>query len=354
MKRLILILLIFALVLTLASCKKANSEVNGGGNNNESTSGGVTEQKPEPKQTVTSGGLTYTLNKKKDGYVLTKAAVGALEYLVPSVVEGLPVVEIADGAFKNIASLKKVSIPNSVTKIGKEIFEGCKNIEELVLPFICEKAGLAGTNFTSSIGYFFAEGTCDGSFNDWYEIQVGHGDNSVKYWIPESLTKITVYSGVLGEYSFKGVNLTEVRLGEKIKWVSTSVFEMREELECVIFDAPITSVGVDAFWNCYNLKSIKLTGDTLWIGRDAFKCCYDLEWIVLSAGTTSIGNYAFDSCHDLSKIYYLGGAEDFEKIEIGSGNTDFEEATLYIYSETPPAVEGNYWHYDDAGNPVEW
>ena len=353
MKKIVAALLTFALMLSLASCKKPNSDVNGGGNNNENN-GSVTEQKPEPKQTVTSGGLTYTLNKKKDGYVLTKATVGALEYIVPSYVEGLPVVEIESGAFKNIASLKRVSLPNEIQKIGKEIFEGCKNIEELVLPFIGEMAGMTGTNSTSSIGYLFAEGECDGSFNDWYGITVGKGDYSVKYWIPEKLTKITVNSGTLGEYSFKGVNLTEVRLGEKIKWVSTSVFQMREELEHITFDAPISSVGTEAFWNCYKLKSIKLTGDTLWIGKDAFRCCYDLEWIILSAGTTSIGNFAFESCHDLSEIYYLGGKEDFGKIEIGNGNTDFEEATFYIYSENSPASEGNYWHYDDAGNPVKW
>ena len=31
-----------------------------------------------------------------------------------------------------------------------------------------------------------------------------------------------------------------------------------------------------------------------------------------------------------------------------------DPATVYYYSEEEPTVEGNYWHYDENGNPAIW
>lgn len=360
MKKLLAIILVLCtFTCMLASCELINSILpssnNENGENNKNDNGVV---QPTPKETVKENGLTFTLVSDRrgsvQGYLLKSADKGPSEYVVPSEVEGLPVIEVASGAFKNHLALKKVTLPDSILVMNQGIFEGCKYIEELVLPYIASEAGFTGGNATTCIGYYFNEGDYSGSRLDWTVSDALFGEARVEYYIPVTLKKLTVNKGPLGADTFSGAKLTEVHLGAGIKFIDTAAFEYRGDLEKVTFDAPITSVGTDAFNNCLKLKTIKLTGDTLWIGRDAFRCCYDLEWVILSAGTTSIGNYAFGSCHDLSKIYYLGTNEDFEKIETGNGNTDFEEATLYIYSENEPTEDGNFWHYDEAGNPIEW
>ena len=313
---------------------------------------------PTPKETVKENGLTFTLVRDQrgsaQGYLLKSADKGPSEYVVPSEVEGLPVIEVASGAFKNHLALKKVTLPDSILVMNQGVFEGCKYIEELVLPYIAREARFTGGNATTCIGYYFNQGDFSGSFLDWTTSDALSGDARVEYYIPVTLKKLTVNNGPLCKDTFSGAKLTEVHLGEGIKFIDTEAFQFRGDLEHVTFAAPITSVGTEAFFGCTKLKSIKLTGDTLWISKYAFDGCYDLEWIVLSAGTTSIGHFAFESCHDLSKIYYLGTNEAFEKIEIGNGNTDFEEATLYIYSENEPTEDGYFWHYDEAGNPIEW
>lgn len=358
-KLLTTILVLCALASILSSCELINS-ILPSSKTEDSGDDKTGENTPTvaPRETVKENGLTFTLVSDRrgsvQGYLLKSADKGPSEYVVPSEIDGLPVIEVASGAFKNHLALKKVTLPDSILVVNQGVFEGCKYIEELVLPFIASEANFAGGNATTCIGYYFNEGDYSGSLLDWTVSDALWGDARVEYYIPVTLKKLTVNNGPLCKDTFSGAKLTEVHLGAGIKFIDTEAFQFRADLERVTFASPITSVGTEAFWDCYKLKSIKLTGDTLWIGKDAFRCCYDLEWVILSAGTTSIGNYAFGSCHDLSKIYYLGTNEDFEKIEIGNGNTDFKEATLYIYSENEPAEEGNFWHYDEAGDPIEW
>ncbi|HCL03085.1 MAG TPA: hypothetical protein DHW61_11875 [Lachnoclostridium phytofermentans] len=51
---------------------------------------------------------------------------------IPSVIDGLPVTEIADYAFHNCRSLQKVIIPDSITTIGNHAFYDCRKLESMV------------------------------------------------------------------------------------------------------------------------------------------------------------------------------------------------------------------------------
>jgi hypothetical protein len=35
-------------------------------------------------------------------------------------------------------------------------------------------------------------------------------------------------------------------------------------------------------------------------------------------------------------------------------NGNWGIVTHFFYTDRAPTTEGNYWHYDDAGNIVEW
>ena len=37
-----------------------------------------------------------------------------------------------------------------------------------------------------------------------------------------------------------------------------------------------------------------------------------------------------------------------------SYNSYLKNATRYYYSEDVPTTSGNFWHYDENGNPVIW
>ena len=60
-----------------------------------------------------------------------KAFKGAMA--IPNTLDGVPVVEIGEGAFEDCGSLKSVVIPDSVEVIGECAFKKCDGLEELQL-----------------------------------------------------------------------------------------------------------------------------------------------------------------------------------------------------------------------------
>jgi hypothetical protein len=70
---------------------------------------------------------------------------------------------------------------------------------------------------------------------------------------------------------------------------------------------------------------------------------------------TSIEAYAFSGCYSLMDVYYGGTASEWSDVTFGGSNEPLMTyATIYYYSESPSVEEGNYWHYDEDGNPVAW
>ena len=63
-----------------------------------------------------------------------------------------------------------------------------------------------------------------------------------------------------------------------------------------------TSIGGNAFQNCYSLTQINIPDGVISIGNGAFQYCYSLTQINIPDGVTSIGANAFSSCSSLTQI----------------------------------------------------
>lgn len=64
-------------------------------------------------------GLCFTLNVDGISYRVSNGRCTDENVVIPSVFNEKPVTEIAAGAFKNRANLKSVTIPESITLIGR-------------------------------------------------------------------------------------------------------------------------------------------------------------------------------------------------------------------------------------------
>ena len=118
----------------------------------------------------------------------------------------------------------------------------------------------------------------------------------------------------------------------------------------------VTSIGDYAFYDCSSLTSVTFggNGQLTSIGIYAFEYCSSLTSVEIPSSVTSIGWGAFEYCSKLTKVYYGGNLEEWAKISMEYGNNKLTEATRYYYSEEKPTMDGNYWHYDENGNVVEW
>ena len=78
----------------------------------------------------------------------------------------------------------------------------------------------------------------------------------------------------------------------------------------IVFDAPFTTIGEEAFTNCHNLTSVTIPNCVTTIGYAAFSGCKSLTSVTIPDGVTTIGEYAFAYCDSLTEFKGKFASED--------------------------------------------
>ena len=152
-----------------------------------------------------------------------------------SMIDDVPVVAIADNAFKNKNTIVSVSIPENVTSIGESAFYGCS---ELVSANISEGVTSIGTS----------------AFYGCTKL--------INVNIPSSLTNISV--NTFG----RCVNLTNITIPEGVTSISDRAFTHCPNLVSITIPSSVTSINENAFNECYKLIEIQnLSNVTIVIGN---------------------------------------------------------------------------------------
>ena len=229
---------------------------------------------------------------------------------------------IADGAFYWRFGLTSVTIPNSVTSIGRYAFSDCSGLTSVSIG-----DGVTSIGASAFIG-------CSGL---------------TSIAIPDSVTSI-------GENAFAGCSgLTSIAIPDSVISIGASAFSGCSGLTSVSIGDGVTTIGMGAFYGCSGLTSVSIGDGVTSIGYYAFRDCSSLTNVTIGDGVTSIGERAFEYCDSLRTVYYNGTEEEWNNIDIEDYNFDLTDADIYYYSESEPSDgEGNYWHYDENGVPVIW
>ena len=226
---------------------------------------------------------------------------------------------IANSAFQYCSSLTSVTIPNSVTSIGKEAFNGCYSLTSIIIP-----------NSVTSLGnYAF----CGCSY----------------------LTSVTINSDAIMNKSYSddynmlsifGSQVTEYAIGNDVKGIGIYAFYNCSSLTSVTIPNSVTSIKGSAFSECSSMTSVTIPNSVDSIGNDAFKGCNKLVDIYCYATTppvvseSSFANYnAFLYVPCESKKSYMVDAVwgNFKYIEcISSDNVTTDEIVV-----TPSENEAN-------------
>ena len=284
---------------------------------------------------VKKGGTSDIVNK--DGYLFYTydnvnyllAYVGAnTDLTLPADYNGQNY-EIYKYAFYNCSGLTSITIPDSVTSIGKSAFEYCSGLTSVTI----------GNSVTSIGGWAFYG--CSGLTS----VTIGNSVTSIRDW---------AFGGCSG--------LTSVTIPDSVTSIGNSAFCGCSGLTSVTIPDSVTSIGERAFYECSGLISVTIPDSVTSIGSHAFFNCYGLTSVTIGNGVTSIGSHAFNNCGELKTVYYKGTAGQWGNISIDSDNYKLTDAAWYYYSVSEPslnaegtAYDGNYWHYDTDGvTPVIW
>jgi len=201
------------------------------------------------------------------------------------------VTSIGKCAFQDCSSLASVTIPNSVTRIGPSAFSGCASLASVTIPDSIEEID----RFTFS--------SCASLAN---------------VIIPNSVTNIEVGAFVAC------ASLTNITIPNNVTRIWNRTFEDCIGLASVIIGTGVTSINSEAFSGCSSLVSIIIPNSVTRIGESAFESCTGLTSVKFES-TISSDNFTVDYLGsppfpgDLRTKYLAGGIGTYTRPK--GGNT---------------------------------
>ena len=205
-----------------------------------------------------------------------------------------------------IVGCKNTTIPNSVTSIGSWAFYGCSSLTSLTIPSSVTSIGSWAFRDCSGLTSLVVDknnSTYDSRNNCNAIIETSTNNLIVgckNTTIPNSVTSI-------GDRAFADCSgLTSVTIGEKVTKISSSAFSGCSGLTSVTFNAEKCIKMGDyydpVFRDCTNLKSLTIGNKVTTIPDYAFKDCSGLTSVTIPNSVTSIGDCVFSGCTGLTTM----------------------------------------------------
>ena len=254
---------------------------------------------------------------------------------------------VGNSVFINCSALTDIVIPDSVMGLGYEAFRECSALTGIVIPKSVMSIGAyAFFNCSALTKVFYI-----GSEEDWDEqLNVGvsnsclidaaryygtdYGRIGNLWWV--SLPNETLFIGGTGE-------MPDFEQGE------TPWYADRRTISTLWIDSGVTSIGEYAFADCTALTDLMLPEGMAAIGVSAFQNCSALTGIILPDRVTDIGDAAFKGCSAMETVSYVGTADDWNLISIGSENEALTSAGREYLSAYGTCGDLHRWTLSRSG-----
>ncbi len=248
---------------------------------------------------------------------------------------------IGTRAFAYCLQLTSVNVPEGVETIGNSAFRGNRRITTFTLPSTLtsiESKAFINTGFAEDV-YCYAnpENLTWADNNEGFRIlkwtkfhvtdksawEAAFPDANVTFVGDLGKHYISGDSGPMWEYNADTKTLTisgegEVTKPSDLPWVNCDVehivieqgitsigsmlFNGLPGLKSVTMANTVTKIGSYAFENCQTLVTVSFSDNIEEIEEFAFKDCYGITTITLPSMLTTIGNAAFHSCYQLTNL----------------------------------------------------
>ena len=312
----------------------------------------------------------YDLNAERTGVVIREYIGKRKKVIIPSTIEGFPVVELGGGSFSatviipgyddpsedvpieelnpyafggsiesDIVSvvipdsvvkmggfyfcnrLKKVVLPKGLKKLYKHCFVGCSSLKEITLPEGLEE--IEWRAFSSSGLESIVIPDSVKRLNGFYHcknlktITIGQGVQEILSSAFGKCTALTTVIGgdnvgKIGKEAFKNcTSLTNISIGKKLQVVEDSAFEGCASLTTFTMNNNLKKeMGEKVFRVCKKLTTVTIGDNLRWIGDSAFIGCTSLATVTIGDNLKIIGNFAFNECEALTTVTIGKGVEE--------------------------------------------
>lgn len=217
---------------------------------------------------------------------------------------------------KVMESITSVSIPDSISSVGRWLFRGCKGLQDKN-GFVIVR-GVLYDYFGNAANLIIPEGVKeidDDVFKDNSAMKCTMKSvtipasteiiNLSSFYDCRGLEQLIFNDGIkiIGPSAFSFCSsLVSVNLPGSLKTIEDSAFSFCEKLREVSLSNGLVEIGSHAFSCCKNLRHINIPESVAVIGEWAFSNCEKLREVNISHGLVEIGQYAFNNCKNLRKI----------------------------------------------------
>ena len=154
---------------------------------------------------------------------------------------------------------------------------------------------------TNNVTYTYT--VSNGAASIYNDNQVAVETSETVIEIPATLGEAQYPVTSIGENAFKECfSLTSVTIPASVTNIGNSAFFSCTNLTSVTIPDSVTSIGGGAFGCCSSLTSVTIPDSVTSIGDWAFFWCFDLMSVTISDYVTSIGEYVFNGCTNLTSV----------------------------------------------------
>jgi len=221
-------------------------------------------------------GIVLTLSEDGGHYIVANGT-GCTEkkVTIPASYKGVPVKEIAEGAFSGLSTLEEILLPNSIKSVGAGAFNKCSALK-----------------FTIEDGYYYL-GNIENPHLVLIRLSTSKLDN----------VKINEKTRVIAAEAFIGNRLIkQITIPDSVVSVGKRAFKNCSYVYDVEIGDGVETIEEEAFFGTIGVKTLSIGSAVTTIGKNAFKDNNLIEYVDIPDSVSEIGESAFASCENLGKV----------------------------------------------------